>query len=118
MPRASKDKRRAIADESPKTRRAREKLQKQLDAVERKITPQALEKKAIEIHRWIERHANTRVALKTKNISLFDENQNAAAISHRINSIAEQLKQDLTPGGEASRDQMAKLKGMVTKLKD
>jgi len=61
-----------IVEESPKTLRAREKLKKQLDDFEKKITPQALEKKTIEIQRWIARHASNRVALKTKNISIVD----------------------------------------------
>ena len=74
------DKKNQIAEESPKTRKAREKLKKQLEANDKKITPQALERKSIEIHRWIARHAQNRVILKSKSISLFDENQNANSI--------------------------------------
>lgn len=85
----------AIADESAKTRKAREKLRKQLEAFESRITPQALEKKSIEIHRWIARHATDRVVLKNKTISLFDENQNAAKLSQRVSVLAEQLKTKL-----------------------
>jgi hypothetical protein len=81
-----------IAEESPKTRKAREKLKRQLEAFEKKITPQALEKKTIEIHRWIARRASERVILRTKTISLFDENQNTAGLSQKVASIAEQLK--------------------------
>lgn len=92
---ASKDKKKNFADESPKTKRAREKLKKQLEAVEKKITPQALEKKTIEIHRWIARHAHQRVILRSKAISLFDENQNAAKLSHRVSSLAEQIRIDI-----------------------
>lgn len=88
------DNKKQLADESPKTRKAREKLKKQLDALDKKITPQALEKKSIEIHRWIERHAVHRVALKSKNICLFDENQNAADLSQRVTQLAEKLKED------------------------
>lgn len=83
-----------LADESPKTRKAREKLKRQLDALDKKITPQALEKKAIEIHRWIERHAQHRVVLKSKNICLFDENQNTADLSQRVVILADKLKKD------------------------
>jgi len=89
------EKKRNIAEESPKTRKAREKLKKQLAAFEKKITPQALEKKTIEIHRWIARHASNRVVLRTKAISLFDENQNTASLSQRVAQIADQLKNDL-----------------------
>lgn len=86
------EKKKVVAEESSKTRKAREKLKRQLAAVEKRITPQALEKKAIEIHRWIARHAASRVVLKSKAISLFDENQNAAKLSNKVSAIAEQLK--------------------------
>jgi hypothetical protein len=82
------------AEESAKTRKAREKLKKQIDLFEKKITPQALEKKSIEIHRWIARHAHDRVVLKEKEISLFDENQNAAKLSDRLSSIVQQLREN------------------------
>ncbi len=80
------------AQESLKTRKAREKLKRQLESIDKKITPQALEKKTIEIHRWIARHASQRVVLRSKAISLFDENQNAAKLSQRIAALAEQIK--------------------------
>lgn len=83
-----------LAAESLKTKRAREKLKKHLEEIEAKITPQALEKKAYEIHRWIARHAPHRVVLKNKNISLFDENKNTAAVSRRISEIMAQVKQE------------------------
>lgn len=81
-----------FAEESLKTRKSREKLKKQLEAAEEKITPQALEEKLKEIHRWIARHAGQRVVLREKAISLFDENQNAAKLSHRIAQLAEQIR--------------------------
>ena len=87
-----KEKKKYIAEESPKTRKAREKLKRQLEALDKKITPQALEKKTIEIQRWIARHASNRIALKSKSISLFDENQNAAGLSQRVSLLAEQIK--------------------------
>jgi FtsZ-binding cell division protein ZapB len=90
-------KKKHLAEESAKTRKAREKLRRHLDEVARKITPQALEKKSIEIHRWIARHAPHRVVLKNKDISLFDENQNAARLSHRVAALAETLKGEITP---------------------
>jgi hypothetical protein len=83
-----------IADESEKTRKAREKLKRQFDAFDKKVTPQALEKKAIEIQRWIARHAPNRIALKSKSISLFDENQNAAELSIRVSQLADQIKKE------------------------
>jgi len=99
------EKKMQLADESPKTRKAREKLKRQLEALDKKITPQALEKKAIEIHRWIERHAQHRVVLKSKSICLFDENQNTADLSQRVVLLAEKLKKDsqLSKGKSASQ---------------
>lgn len=86
-----KGKKKALAEESAKTRKAREKLRKRLEAIDAKFTPAALKEKSIEIHRWIARHAESRIVLKAKSISLFDENQNAAKLSLRIAKIAEQL---------------------------
>ncbi len=83
-----------LAEESYKTKKAREKLRKQIEEYEKKITPQALEEKTIEIQRWIARHAQTRVVLRNKSISLFDENQNAAGSSQKVALLAEQMKQD------------------------
>ena len=56
------------------------------------ITKEAMERKSIEIHRWISRHADKRISLKDKSISLFDENQNAAEVSQKISKIAEQFQ--------------------------
>lgn len=110
------DKKKYIAEESPKTRKAREKLKRQLEALDKKVTPQALEKKSIEIQRWIARHASHRVALKTKSISLFDENQNAARISIRISQLAEQIKKDCQGiVKEEEHLKMAQLKKVISK---
>lgn len=79
-----------VAEESLKTQKAREKLKRQFAAWDKKMTPQALEKKVLEIHQWIARHASSRVVLKTKSISLFDENQNAADLSQKIREFANQ----------------------------
>lgn len=84
-----------IAEESAKTRKVREKLKKQLESFDQKITAPALKKKLTEIYRWIERHASQRVVLKEKSISLFDENRNAAEFSQRVGSLVEKLKHDM-----------------------
>jgi hypothetical protein len=112
---SEKERKKLIAEESLKTRKAREKLRKQLDAFEKKITPQALEKKAIEIQRWIARHASNRIALKAKSISLFDENQNAAELSQRVGQLAEQIKRDCYLASEdEEQEKMSKLKKLIT----
>ncbi len=110
---SEKERKKLIAEESQKTRKAREKLKRQLDALEKKVTPQALEKKAIEIQRWIARHASNRVALKGKSISLFDENQNAAELSQRVSQLADQIKTDFSQN--SSEETMSKLKKLVAK---
>ncbi len=105
-----------IADESPKTRKAREKLKRKFDAFDKKVTPQALEKKVIEIQRWIARHASNRVALKIKSISLFDENQNAAGLSLRVSQLADQIKKEFHVSTEdEERVKMSKLKKLLVK---
>jgi hypothetical protein len=91
---SGREKKKEIAEESFKTRKAREKLKKQMEDLEGKITPQALEKKTIEIHRWIARHAPHRIVLRSKTISLFDENQNTARLSKRVASLVDQIKLD------------------------
>ncbi len=85
-------KKRALAEESPKTKKAREKLKKRTQELDIHFTPQALREKSLEIHRWIARHAHQRVVLRSKSIALFDENQNTAQLSERIAKIAEQLR--------------------------
>jgi uncharacterized protein (DUF2132 family) len=84
-----------LAKESQKTKRAREKLQRKFLEVDKKITSSALEKKTLEIHQWIARHASQRVILKTKSISLFDENQNAAINSSIIHILAKKIQNEL-----------------------
>ncbi len=80
-----------VAEESLKTKKAREKLMKRFKDMDSQISKEALDKKSIEIHRWISRHADRRITLKDKTISLFDENENAAKISQKILKIAEKL---------------------------
>ena len=81
-----------VATESDKTKKARDKLKKYLESVDGKMTDEALTKKSEEIHRWIGRHAKNRVVLKSKGISLFDENQNPAEKSGQIEELIDELK--------------------------
>ena len=84
-----------LAKESEKTLRARRKLKKKLDLFDQKVTVQALERKTVEIHRWIARHAPQRVVLKNKTISLFDENKNTADISQRVSKLTLNLQKEI-----------------------
>ncbi|NGX46859.1 MAG: hypothetical protein K1000chlam3_00226 [Chlamydiae bacterium] len=86
------NKKKVLAEESLKTKKAREKLKKRLAMMDAKITKEAIERKSIEIHQWISRHAGRRIVLRQKTISLFDENQNAAEISLKISKIVEKIQ--------------------------
>lgn len=80
-----------IAEESEKTKRAREKLKAKLDRTDKKITEKALKDKSQEIASWIERHSSDRLSVD-KDISLFDQNRNSAKMSKTIEKLAEDLK--------------------------
>jgi hypothetical protein len=86
------DKRKRIAPESLKTKRAREKLRKQWEAQDRLITKDALADTVDKIHQWIAANATHRVHLKEKDIRLFDQNQNAAALSRKVQQFAHKLR--------------------------
>lgn len=92
-----------LAEESPKTKKAREKLKQQLIRTEKKLTPQALEKKSQEISQWIERHSSDRLSVQ-KDISLFDQNRNSAKMSRNIEKLAEELAIDLQKSKEVSKE--------------
>lgn len=83
-----------IAQESEKTKRARQKLKKKIENMEKKITPQALKAKSQEIAQWIERHSASRVPVH-KDISLFDHNRNSAKRSRSVEKFAEELAAEL-----------------------
>lgn len=80
-----------FAEESCKTQRAREKLKKQMDMWKKSVTPEALAEKKQEMHLWIARRASHRVTLRDKEISLFDENQNAAGLSRKVALFAQRI---------------------------
>ena len=80
-----------LAQESVKTKRAREKLRKQWEAQDQLITPAALADTVDKIHQWIASNAVHRVQVKEKTIRLFDQNQNAAALSVKVRQFAAKL---------------------------
>jgi hypothetical protein len=88
----SQRKQKEIVEESLKTKKAREKLLKRLNEMDARITREAIDRKSVEIHRWISRNADRRIALKDKEISLFDENQNAAKVSLKVAKLAEKIQ--------------------------
>ena len=95
------EKRKRIAPESVKTKRAREKLQKQWEEQDLLITETALADTVDKIHKWIAANATHRVSLREKDIRLFDQNQNAAALSRKVTLFATKLQLDMEQLGKA-----------------
>ena len=89
------EKRRRIAPESTKTKRARDKLRKQWEEQDSLITPSALAETVDKIHKWIAANAAHRIPLKEKDIRLFDQNQNAAVLSRKVQLFAQKLRESL-----------------------
>jgi hypothetical protein len=90
------EKKRRIAPESIKTKRAREKLRKLWEKQDFLITESAIADTIDKIHKWIAAHATHRVQLKNKDIRLFDQNQNAAALSRKVQQLAQQIRGEMT----------------------
>ncbi len=84
-----------LAPESLKTRRAREKLLKQWNEEREQFTQKALEETIDKIHKWIADNAKHRIPIKGKGIKLFNQNEEAAAISSKVQQFAEKLKVDM-----------------------
>lgn len=94
------DKRKRIAPESTKTKRAREKLRKQWEHQDQFITAAALADTVDKIHKWIAANATHRIHLKEKDIRLFDQNQNAAMLSQKVQLFAQKLSEDMKMFGK------------------
>lgn len=89
-----------LAPESSKTRRVREKLLKVWEEERKMLTPEAIKETVDKIHKWIADNAQHRVTIKDKNINLFNQNQDAASISKKVQSIADKVKFDMTQFGK------------------
>ncbi len=85
------EKKRRIAIESSRTKRAREKLRQQWEETDALITEAALADTVAKIHHWISANASHRIPLRNKEIRLFDQNQNAAALSRKVQEIANKM---------------------------
>lgn len=82
-----------IIQESSKTRRSREKLEKQWEARDRLVTETALAETIHKIAKWIATRAKDRVFLEKKDLALFDNNQNPAPPSRKVERLAQSLTQ-------------------------
>ena len=90
------DKERRIVQESTKTKRAREKLLKQLESERKQFTPRALKETIEKIHKWIADNSKYRVRIEKKtSIKLFNQNIDFASISKKVESFAKSLKTEL-----------------------
>ena len=81
-----------FAPESPKTRRAREKLLEAFKRQDALITDEALKATVEKIHKWISDHNDKRVTIKDKPLQLFAHNQNPAGTSKKVEELAQMLK--------------------------
>ncbi len=95
------EKKKRIAPESIKTKRAREKLRKQWEEQDLLITETALADTIDKIHKWIAANATQRVPLREKDICLFDQNQNAAALSRKVQQFAQKIREQSLESNEA-----------------
>lgn len=82
-----------MAPESEKIKRAREKLKRKLTKLDAQVNKAALMRKNREIHRWIERHAGSRITLQNKSIALFNENKSPAKLSRKVEGVAATLQE-------------------------
>jgi hypothetical protein len=101
------------ACESYTIKKLRQKLCDKLDQEYEYVTPEAIEKVTVEIYRWIARKAPDRAVLRRKKISLFDENQTPAKISHRIEAFAKKVSVQFEEKASSLKDRV-----IQTKLSD
>ena len=106
-----------MAQESDHVKRAREKLKRQFDEENKKITPQALKEVQDRIYKWIERHSRERINLRDKNIALytlFDSNANPAKTTSKfIERLRTQLSQELAEEPEKVKKALHALRGRI-----
>lgn len=86
----------SFAQESDKTKRAREKLRNRLDLLEKKITEKDLQRAIVDIHERISLYASDRVPLREKSIALFDNNQHPAKSSAKVAKFAQKIHENST----------------------
>lgn len=89
------------AKESKQVEKARKKLKLQIQTEHELLTATALQKVSQDIKTWISRHAQDRIKLKQKDISLFDENQHSEKIHSRyVKHLLEELARPASPVSE------------------
>ncbi|MEX1012679.1 MAG: hypothetical protein WDZ27_03200 [Waddliaceae bacterium] len=92
------------AKESKAIQKARQKLKKQFDEENRLINEKALSRMRQAIEIYIKRHADERISLKSKEISLFDENKHPAKVkSQYVLHLIHDLKHEIEEGRELNK---------------
>ncbi len=82
------------AQESEKTKKAREKLKSRLKKIDTMVTSQAIDEKKDQIADWISRHSWSRDAVSRDDLGLFDQNRNPAPLSKKTQGMKERLEKD------------------------
>lgn len=81
------------AKESPQVAKARRKIKQQLAAAEKRVNAEALREMRLLIQRQIARQSPTRIDLKTKTVTLFDENTHPAKTESKyVQHLLKELK--------------------------
>lgn len=111
----------SMAKESDHVKKARLKLEKQIDQESKLVTPEALKDVQDKIYRWIERHSRERLNLRDKNIalfSLFDTNEHPARTSSKfVHRLREQISSEIRSATTVEQG-MAGLKGRIKLAKN
>ena len=85
----------AKAKESPKVDKLRQKLRKQMDEDNTRISEEALKDVSKEMYQWLQRHASERISLKDKNIVPFDSNKHPAQVQSKfVKNLLVQLQKN------------------------
>jgi len=100
-----------FAKESDKIAKTRQKLEKRLEQQDQILSDKGkLDETIAQIQNYIARQAEVRVYVKKESLSLFDNNQNPAESSARVNNFAKRvLNADLF--SKTSKDADCNLKG-------
>ncbi|MBM3195496.1 MAG: hypothetical protein FJZ62_01945 [Chlamydiae bacterium] len=83
-----------VAQESEKTKKAREKLKTRLKKIDTMVTSQAIDEKKDQIADWISRHSWSRDSVTKDDLGLFDKNRNSAPLSKKTQGMKERLEKD------------------------
>lgn len=100
------------AKESPQIQKARKKIKQQLAAADKRVNTEALKEMSLLIQRQLARHTAQRINLKSKVVTLFDENKHPAKTESKfVHRLLKQLKHTPTKS-----KQKKELEGRITSV--